>query len=129
VDRRIYDRSDVLRLLAHLVEVLEALAENPRARLGDLPEVELSERKPEMSKHSFGGSSSFSKFKSVAPKAVDLSQAARVDRGFLSADERMPVVLTAASEDVDLVEWAAAHRSEIEDDLRRHGAILLRGFG
>ncbi|HEX2188743.1 MAG TPA: TauD/TfdA family dioxygenase [Longimicrobiaceae bacterium] len=41
----------------------------------------------------------------------------------------LPLVVRPAVDGVDLVEWAAAHREEVESLLGKHGGILFRGFG
>lgn len=48
----------------------------------------------------------------------------------LSEERLLPLVATPARDDVavDLVAWAAEHRAELEEKLRRHGGILFRGF-
>jgi alpha-ketoglutarate-dependent taurine dioxygenase len=40
----------------------------------------------------------------------------------------MPVVFLVSNGPVDVCQWAAAHREEVLDRLRREGAVLLRGF-
>jgi alpha-ketoglutarate-dependent taurine dioxygenase len=42
---------------------------------------------------------------------------------------RLPLVLTAAVPEVDVFSWAEGQRGAIEEKLRRHGALLFRGFG
>jgi hypothetical protein len=127
-NRRLYERREVEGVLEHLRTALGALAESPELRVGDLPRSELSQRRSEMSKKAFCGSSSFDKFKSVKPRSVDLSQVDLVERGYLGEAEEMPAVLTARGDDVDLAEWAADHRDDLDEDLRRFGAVLFRGF-
>ena len=69
---------------------------------------------------------------SVAPggAGVDVSNAELVTTGFLADDGgQMPLVIGPGRAAVDLPEWAAAHRDEIEAWLYKHGALLFRGFG
>lgn len=53
-----------------------------------------------------------------------------VDTRFLPGlEDTSPLVLVPAVDNVDLAEWAASHRGEIEGHLDRYGAVLFRGFG
>jgi alpha-ketoglutarate-dependent taurine dioxygenase len=61
-------------------------------------------------------------------KAIDTTQL--VETQFLPGrEDALPVVVKPALDNVDLAEWAASHRDEIEGHLDRHGALLFRGFG
>jgi alpha-ketoglutarate-dependent taurine dioxygenase len=52
-----------------------------------------------------------------------------VQTGFLpDNEERLPLVITPAVENVDLAGWCASHAEDVERHLDRHGAILFRGF-
>jgi len=46
----------------------------------------------------------------------------------LRPDETLPLVIRPTVDGVNLVEWAAAHRDEVESLLGKHGGILFRGF-
>src|SRR5688500_6937102 len=69
------------------------------------------------------------RFKKVQPKVVMLNEGEVVQRSYLAEGQKLPLVLQPASEEVDVAEWAAENRALVEQDLRRHGAILFRGFG
>lgn len=59
-----------------------------------------------------------------AVQATELVQA-----GFLSGnEERLPLVVTPAVDNVDLAAWCATHSEDVERYLDRHGVILFRGF-
>jgi alpha-ketoglutarate-dependent taurine dioxygenase len=61
-------------------------------------------------------------------KAIDTTTL--VETGFFPGlEDSLPLVLTHAVDNVDLAEWAASHRDEIEGHLDRYGALLFRGFG
>jgi alpha-ketoglutarate-dependent taurine dioxygenase len=64
-----------------------------------------------------------------ARRAVKLADVELVKVGRVPEVERSPVVIEPASPDVDLAEWGAAHRDEIESHLLDAGAVLFRGFG
>ena len=53
----------------------------------------------------------------------------RVRTSPLAGEPALPLVYEPADEGVDLAGWTRGHRYRIEEDLRRHGALLFRGFG
>jgi alpha-ketoglutarate-dependent taurine dioxygenase len=60
-------------------------------------------------------------------KAVETSELVQI--GFLPGnEERLPLVITPAVDNVDLAAWCASHIEDVEGHLDRHGAILFRGF-
>jgi len=63
--------------------------------------------------------------------SAGLSGPALVQAGALSPGERLPLLITPASAEVDLSGWAALpdHRRWIDERLRECGAVLFRGFG
>lgn len=68
------------------------------------------------------------KFRSIKPKAVNLSQRRFIRTTFLHRDGMLPLVLQPEGAEVDVVSWARGNRSFIEAQLLRHGALLFRGF-
>jgi amino acid adenylation domain-containing protein len=71
------------------------------------------------------------RLKKFADKERGAPAAARspVRTSFLSAQRAFPLVIEAASSDIDAVAWARAQRDYIEASLCTHGGILLRNFG
>ncbi len=61
---------------------------------------------------------------SVAP--VPQLDSARI--GFLTAEDRVPLLIEPAAERVDLENWISSHRKFVEAQLERFGGILFRGF-
>jgi alpha-ketoglutarate-dependent taurine dioxygenase len=60
-------------------------------------------------------------------KAVQTTEL--VQTGFLPGnEERIPLVMTPAVDNVDLAGWCASHAEEVERYLDRYGAIMFRGF-
>jgi alpha-ketoglutarate-dependent taurine dioxygenase len=66
---------------------------------------------------------------SIRRKAVDLSTFIPIRESGFGSDQRLPLVIQPAAEQVDLAEWAGNNREYIEQKLLLHGAILFRGFG
>jgi alpha-ketoglutarate-dependent taurine dioxygenase len=61
-------------------------------------------------------------------KAIDTTEI--VQTSFLPGrEDALPLVIKPAVDNVDLAEWAASHRDEIDGHLDRYGAVLFRGFG
>jgi alpha-ketoglutarate-dependent taurine dioxygenase len=61
-------------------------------------------------------------------KAVETTNL--IQTGFLPGNEdRLPLVITPAVDNVDLSAWCASHPDEINGYLDKYGAILFRGFG
>ena len=68
------------------------------------------------------------KLTSVKPRAVNFSGDALFQMSYLTADQRLPLVIQTSFTEVDLATWAARHEEMIEAELLRHGALLFRGF-
>jgi alpha-ketoglutarate-dependent taurine dioxygenase len=73
--------------------------------------------------------SKLKKFMEAKPKSVSLSTLELVKTSYLSADHKLPLVISPAIVDADLTAWARLNRQFIDEQLVRHGAILFRGFG
>ncbi|MGW3898860.1 non-ribosomal peptide synthetase [Micromonospora profundi] len=67
-------------------------------------------------------------FKRLAPTAITLASAEAVTRCPIGDGSALPLVLSPTRDDVDLADWAAAHRDSLESTLREVGALLFRGF-
>lgn len=61
-------------------------------------------------------------------RAVSFAPEALVTTGPLLEGRSLPLMVRPAIHGVDLVTWAGGQRTWIEAQLRRHGAVLLRGF-
>src|SRR6185503_296424 len=61
-------------------------------------------------------------------RIVTLSEGVLVMMGYLEPDQRLPLVIQPAVNDVNLLEWAAHSRQFVLMQLLAHGAILFRGF-
>lgn len=71
--------------------------------------------------------SDFGRFKNLRRKAISLSQEELVKSEYLNS-ANFPLVMRPAVENVDAVFWAGNNRELIESELKKHGAILFRGF-
>jgi alpha-ketoglutarate-dependent taurine dioxygenase len=58
------------------------------------------------------------------------STAELVRTGFIEGnDQRLPIMLTPAVDNVDLASWCASHQDQLNQYFDRYGAVLFRGFG
>ncbi len=71
----------------------------------------------------------FDKFRAARPKPLSVSGASLVKATLWGEEAGLPLVMEAASEEVDLSGWARSRREELEAELLRHGAVLFRNFG
>ncbi|HYO16989.1 MAG TPA: amino acid adenylation domain-containing protein, partial [Thermoanaerobaculia bacterium] len=112
-----------------LVAVLRHAAHRPDAPLAEIEEVLLqSQRRKKDMETTKRRESSFGKFKQVKPKAVSSTPANLVEIGPMQPGQDLPLLVTPATPDLDLAEWAADHREYLDRELLKHGAILFRGF-
>jgi alpha-ketoglutarate-dependent taurine dioxygenase len=64
----------------------------------------------------------------IRRRAVNLTDFNPVRERLLKDDQPLPVVIEAATDQVDFVDWASSNREHINKQLRLHGGILFRGF-
>ncbi|HSE18628.1 MAG TPA: amino acid adenylation domain-containing protein, partial [Pyrinomonadaceae bacterium] len=125
----LYEAATIQRLIQLLQTVLRIITEQPEIPLHSLTEmlgeIDKTARLGERKKREESG---FAKLKSMRPVPVSVQQENLVSTGYLSGDKILPLVVTPAIEDVDLINWAGSNRAYIETQLARIGAILFRGF-
>jgi amino acid adenylation domain-containing protein len=110
-DAELFDRGTVETLHDDYLQLLTALTERTDEQIGDGPA-------PRRRKG----------FKRLAPTPVTLTSAQAVTRRPLDEGSALPLVLSPARGDVDLADWAGAHRDSLESTLHEVGALLFRGF-
>ncbi len=71
---------------------------------------------------------SLGKLRRGARRAVQISPERLVTMGTLPEGGSLPLVVEPAVQGLDLIEWAAANRTVVEEKVRQHGGILFRGF-
>lgn len=62
-------------------------------------------------------------------KEVDLGDLQLVRTRPLVEDRHFPLLVEPAADEVDVASWGRDHRDFLNEKLRRHGALLFRGFG
>jgi amino acid adenylation domain-containing protein len=124
----LYEPSTLQAVFDRFRTVLEIAAAQPEVRLSALDGA--LARKSKDQKEKGMKKPDFSRFKKVKPKVVDLLAAEdMVETGFLREGETLPLVISPRVGDLDLAAWVAGARSFVDEKLRRHGAVLFRGFG
>ncbi|HEV2472257.1 MAG TPA: condensation domain-containing protein, partial [Chthonomonadales bacterium] len=123
----LFEQSTIDRFSKELAQVLQAVLSEPDTKLSRLeirPQPQRSDRPmtqvepPKMK--SLGA---------LRRKAVEITNVSLVKKSTLAPNQKLPLILEPAAENVDLAEWALSHRDELEADLMEHGAVLFRGFG
>lgn len=124
----LFNRDTITRISRRFETLLAAITGNPDARLDDLEHETPEERMERAMEQLKQKESSLKKFKRIQPKPVDLLEGELVRIGTLEPGLAFPVAFQPNAADVDLSEWASANRGLIEEQLRRHGAVIFRGF-
>jgi amino acid adenylation domain-containing protein len=118
-------------LLGAWRQVLETMTVRLDTRLSELGLAlgPPSRRRSPMDQPAPGPAAAPSPFRNIKPRAVSLDQGEQlVETGPLQDGSPLPLVYRPRLADLDLAEWAASHRAHVEERLRRHGALLFRGF-
>lgn len=71
--------------------------------------------------------SSIRKFPTAKPKAIRLSEESLVSIG-VAPEEQFPLLVQPCVDNLNLADWAQAHRPLIRERLEKHGALLFRNF-
>ncbi|BAS60151.1 amino acid adenylation domain protein (plasmid) [Leptolyngbya boryana NIES-2135] len=125
VDR--FDPDTIAQMANHFTALLASIVAAPEARLSTLSLQTAAEPKP-LHQPRDRKNMSFSKFKSIQPKAISVPETGLVTTSYLQPGEPLPLVVQPNLEDIDLIGWAKNNRGLLETELLKHGAILFRGF-
>jgi len=129
-DGHLFNDAAITRLLGHLKMLLNSMAAQPEAQLGDLEKILMeAERKERVMELRTRKEINLANFMQIKPKAVGLSGEGMIKTGYLQTGQTLPLVMQPALDDVDLADWTKGNLEFIEAGLLKHGAILFRGFG
>ena len=125
----LFDAATIETMITHFQKLLTSAVSDPDVRVDELEMLGPGEKEP----HAMRAEPTRPKPKRRAPsrgrrKAVDLDRTSLVEKSELVQGQSMPPVIRPAVGDVDLSDWARAHRDDVMADLAQHGAILFRGF-
>jgi alpha-ketoglutarate-dependent taurine dioxygenase len=125
----LFDAATVRRMAGLLAVLLERAVSEPDARVetlkGRLAEVDKKEQAVERTKRD---ELSRKRLMSIRPKGVGVAEASLVRKEALRPGAAMPLVVTPRNPEVDILGWAKNNGAAVEADLRKHGALLFRGF-
>ena len=122
----LFDESTITGMWGNYQTVLESIASQPATRLSEL-KLTINDARHAGSIEGNQRRTTFKQFRGSGRTAVSLQQGdpVKIDR---SPWGQPLSLVTPALEDLDLVEWASAHKEFLERELFRHGAVLLRDF-
>lgn len=125
----LFDRATIEAMSTQFDLLLQRIVTNPTMRLNKLG-IDLSQEKETQHMQPSDRKEQRRKtFTSVKPKVVSTPVESLIKTSYLTPDQPLPLIIEPAVSDVDLIEWAQANRTWIEQELHTHGAILFRGFG
>lgn len=62
------------------------------------------------------------------PKGIELNENSLIKTGYPNDSGTLPLVISPLLPQLDLAEWVKNNRQFIEHEMRKHGAVLFRGF-
>ena len=125
----LFNASKVARMADVFTCLLRHIAQHPEVRISALVELlDEAEEKRQLMKQQARQESNRKKFTSTKPKAVRVSQAGPVKTDYLDPANPFPLVIQPSLGGVNLLSWVSGNRQFLEDELAKHGALLLRGF-
>jgi natural product biosynthesis luciferase-like monooxygenase protein len=119
----LFDAPTMARMAGRLLALLESATARPDARISSLGAPAESARAAK------GQANGGPRLRGARRRAVNLSEMSLVKPSYLRPGGTFPLVLTPGVEHLDLAEWGRGNREYVESELRKHGAILFRGFG
>ncbi|MEO6238547.1 MAG: amino acid adenylation domain-containing protein [Vicinamibacterales bacterium] len=124
----LFEAGTIARLSDDYRRLLDAVVRTPAAPLETLDvRGEEEEKQKQMEKKDYE-QAQISRLRTMRRKSVDLSQMSGIRTRLFDPDQPLPLVVEPDSVDVDLVDWAASHKDFVETHMRKHGAVLFRGF-
>ncbi|WP_334950449.1 amino acid adenylation domain-containing protein [Nostoc sp.] len=123
----LFDAATITKMSNHFETLLASIVKQPDASLNTLEMLTESEKQQQAMEEIKREKSNFSKFKSIKPKAIRLSEEL-IETEYLQPGQTLPLVIKPVADDIDLVDWVKSSRAPIESKLLQHGAILFRGF-
>lgn len=124
----LFDAATITKMSNHFETLLASIVKQPDARLNTLEMLTETEKQQQAMEEIKREKSNFSKFKSIKPKAIRLSEKELIETEYLQPGQTLPLVIKPVADDIDLVDWVKSSGALIESKLLQHGAILFRGF-
>jgi amino acid adenylation domain-containing protein len=125
----LFEENTISRLAASFEAILQQVVMRPQVSLSDLNELLLKlEQKLLEAEAEARATSDFERFQNIKPQSVKLSTEEAIQTGYLHPGLSFPLLVQPRKSEVDLVDWGKRSSEFIERELRRHGALLFRGF-
>jgi alpha-ketoglutarate-dependent taurine dioxygenase len=125
----LFEQKAIALLSEHYETLLNSIVAQPDARIDRLEILSESEKKEQTAVEAKQKKKKFEKFKKVKPKAVKLSSSeALIKTDYLQVGQTLPLLITPAVKELDLINWIKSDRQFLEDRLLKNGAILFRDF-
>ncbi|MGW0532461.1 amino acid adenylation domain-containing protein [Streptomyces sp. NPDC003032] len=128
-DPDLFDASTMAELRERYVALVADMAARPDASIAEAPlPTTVRPHRPARSTPGRSGRRGPGALRGIKPTKVAVASDDVVVREPLRDGADLPLVLRPARPDVDPVAWARTHRTRLDADLERHGALLFRGF-
>jgi alpha-ketoglutarate-dependent taurine dioxygenase len=125
----LFNRSTIVKMLAHLELLLAGIITDPDARISALAEsLRQKDRQDKIMNNRERAKASIKNLITARPKAINLSEDTLVQADYLQAGETLPFVLRATTTDINALAWCERERNFIQEQLSKVGAILFRNF-
>ena len=124
----LFDATSIAKMARQYETLLGNLLAQPDARISTIEmvtETEKAQRDTEKQERQLARRKNLL---SVRRKVVDLSKTRGIKTDYLSANEKLPLVVEPQLEDIDPLDWAGTNREFIDQEILKHGAILFRNF-
>jgi amino acid adenylation domain-containing protein/non-ribosomal peptide synthase protein (TIGR01720 family)/FkbM family methyltransferase len=127
-DGRRFQAALITQLLSRFKTALESMLTRPDVKLQDLEMLSGAERASLKEVETKREVTKFNRFKSIKPKFVEVERPRLIRKSYFTPDQMLPLIVEPTIADVDPANWALNNREFIDEELRRHGAILFRNF-
>ena len=122
-DPDLFDASTMEELREQYVALVADMAARPDASIADVLLPTTAGSAPGRARRRGPGA-----LRGIKPTKVAVASDDLVLRDPLRDGVDLPLVLRPTRADIDLAAWARTHRTRLDTDLERHGALLFRGF-
>jgi amino acid adenylation domain-containing protein len=125
----LFKRSTIIRMIEHLQQLLSSIAAQPDAQLNALQYSSEAENQQRILAKRRREQSKLKKLKTITLKPVSQSARELIKAGHLSTENKLPLVVQPAHDNVDFYDWVRHNQVFIRTSLLKYGALLFRGFG